>query len=78
MKLTAKLTLALLLGVLILIVAAETLSLRHENEQMNREMRADAAQLAETISRIVEPIRNVPRGIRTREGGAAGSTITYP
>jgi signal transduction histidine kinase len=56
MKLTAKLTLALLLGVLVLIVAAETLSLRHENEQMNQEMRADAAQLAETISRIVEPL----------------------
>ena len=53
MKLAAKLTTVLLLGVLTLIVAAESISLRHENEQMNQEMRAEATQLAGTISNIV-------------------------
>jgi signal transduction histidine kinase len=53
MKLAAKLTTVLLFGVLILIVAAELISLRHENEQMNQEMRAEATQLAGTISDII-------------------------
>lgn len=53
MKLAAKLTTVLLLGVLTLIVVAEFISLRHENEQMNQDMRAEATQLAGTISNIV-------------------------
>ena len=56
MKLAAKLTTVLLLGVLTLIVTAEFVSLRHENEQMNQEMRAEATQLAGTISRIVSQL----------------------
>ncbi|MBM4094586.1 MAG: HAMP domain-containing histidine kinase [Planctomycetes bacterium] len=56
MKLAAKLTAILLLGVLILIVTAEFISLRLENARMTDEMRADATRLAGTISRIVEKL----------------------
>ncbi|MHB8971623.1 MAG: sensor histidine kinase [Pirellulaceae bacterium] len=56
MKLAAKLTTALLFGVLTLIVAAEFISLRHENEQMNQEMRSEATQLAGTISNIISQL----------------------
>jgi two-component system NtrC family sensor kinase len=56
MKLAAKITILLLLGTLPLIVIAESISLQRENEQMSREMRADATQLARTISNMVDQL----------------------
>ncbi len=53
MRLTAKITAVLLFGVLLLMVIAEFIMLRHENEEMTRDMRRDATQLSTTISNIV-------------------------
>ncbi|MHB0955132.1 MAG: sensor histidine kinase [Pirellulaceae bacterium] len=59
MKLAAKLTTVLLLGVLSVIVVAELILLRHENERMNEEMRAQATQLAGTMSDVISQLWSV-------------------
>ncbi len=56
MRLTAKITAVLLLGVLLLMVIAEFAMLRHENEEMTLDMRGDATQLSTTVSHIIEDL----------------------
>lgn len=53
MKLAAKISLVLLLGLLPLIVIGESLALQRENRQMEQEMRANARQLARAIAHSV-------------------------
>ncbi len=67
MKLAAKITLLLLLGTLPLIVIAESISLQRENEQMLQEMRADATQLARTISNMVDQLWILGDELRARQ-----------
>ena len=56
MKLAARITAVLVLGTLLLMVIAEYITVRRENEEMDREMRVDASQLAATISSIVDDL----------------------
>ncbi len=67
MKLAAKILLLLLLGTLPLIVIAESLALQRENDQMEREMRANASQLARTISDLVVQLWVTGDELRARE-----------
>jgi two-component system, NtrC family, sensor kinase len=67
MKLAAKIAILLLLGSLPLIVIAESISLQRENDQMLQEMRANASQLARTISNMVDQLWALGDEVRARQ-----------
>ncbi len=56
MRLAARITAILLLGVLLLVVVAQFVMLQHENEELERDMRVNATQLGKTISHIVDDL----------------------
>ena len=56
MKLAARITAILLLGVLVLMVIAQYAMFQHENKELEQDMQVDATHLGRTISHIVDDL----------------------
>ncbi len=56
MRLAARMTAILLLGVLVLMVIAQYAMFQHENEALEQDMQVDATHLGKTISHIVDDL----------------------
>jgi two-component system NtrC family sensor kinase len=54
MRLAGRITTVLVVCILLLLIGAEYLTMRHENEHMNREMQFEANQLGIVISEIID------------------------
>ena len=76
MRLAARITTVLILGILLLMVIAQFVMLKHENDEMTRDMRDDTTQLGTTISHIVDDIWELGGPEPTSDPHVAGNRRT--